>query len=179
MTQDKLLHIFLEGAGIETDTDDNILLGQLLPQDAPAGVDAIMKTYTAHIDGILQQLPKNSLQRVELVIRRGFTFSEYQALFDVAIREKHFSSHVIFRALWIITEQERRRIAFTLSKDSYDDYLAVLTKTLSPFPSLLVNFFFGGSRYRKGFSTKAFTPTCFTMWKKWSRKKQTYGGYVF
>lgn len=179
MTQEKLLHIFLEGAVIEPDTDDSILLGQLLPQDAPAGVDAIMNYYTAHIDGILQQLPKDNLQRVELVIRRGFTFSEYQALFDVAIKEKQFSSHAIFRALWITTEQERRRLTFTLSKDSYDDYMAVLTKALSPFIGLPINFFFGGSRYRKGFRTKAFTPPCFTMWKKWSREKQTNGGYVF
>lgn len=171
MTQNKLLQIFLEGAGIEPDTDDSILLGQLLPQDAPAGIDAVMKFYTAHVDGILQQLPTTSSQRVELVIRRGFTFSEYHALFDVAVREKHFGSHAVFRALWITTEQERRRITFTLSKDSYDDYLAVLTKALAPFSSLLVNFFFGGRRYSKNFCTKAFTSSCLDLRKKWSRKK--------
>jgi hypothetical protein len=178
MTQNKLLQIFLEGAGIDPDTDDSILLGQLLPQDAPAGFDAVMKFYTANIDGILQQLPTTSLQRVDLVIRRGFTFGEYYALFDVAVREKHFSSHAVFRALWITTEQERHRITFTLSKDSYDDYLAILSKALTPFPSLLVNFFFGGSRYSKSFGTKAFTPSCFVMREKWSRKKQTDGSHV-
>lgn len=171
MTQETLLHIFLEGAGIEIDTDDSIILGQLLPHFAPAGVDAVMQKYTAYIDGILQRLPKGSMKGLDLVIRRGFTFSEWQALFDTTIREKNFISYPVFRGLWITTEQERRRITFTLSKDNYDDYIAVLTKALAPFSSLLVNFFFGGSRYGENFSTKTFTPPCFDLRKKWCRKK--------
>lgn len=171
MTQETLLHIFLEGSGIEIDTEDSVFLGQLLPHFAPAGVDAVMQKYTAYIDGILQRLPTGSNKRVDLVIRRGFTFSEWQVLFDATIREKNFLSYPVFRALWIATEQERRRITFTLSKDSYDDYIAVLMKALAPFSSLLVNFFLGGRRYGENFSTKTFTPPCFDLWKKWGGEK--------
>jgi hypothetical protein len=154
MIQKDLLNIFLEGTGIETDTADTVILGHLLPQFSPAGVDAVMQKYTAYIEGLLQILPKNSTERLELHIRRGFTFSEWQALFDATIRESRFEIYPVFRCLWIATERERRRVTFTLSKDSYDDYIKTLLKALSPFPSSLVNFFFGGCCYGKSIGKK-------------------------
>lgn len=155
MTQKDLLHIFLQGTGVEIETTDTVILGQLLPQFSPAGVDIVMQKYTSCIDGLLQVLPKNSTERLELHIRRGFTFSEWQVLFDATIRESRFEIYPVFRCLWITTERERRRVTFTLSKDSYDDYIKTLLKTLAPFPSLIVDFFFGGSRYSKSIGKKA------------------------
>jgi hypothetical protein len=162
MTQNDVLHIFLEGAGIETDTEDSIAIGYLFPYSAPAGVDAVMEKYTRYIDALLPVV--GSMQRVQLVIRRGFTFSEYQVLFDSTIREPCFGAYPVFRSLCITTEPERRRIAFTLSKDSYEDYMTVLLKALTPFPSLLVNFFFGGCCYGKNIGYKACEKPCPHLW---------------
>jgi hypothetical protein len=161
---DRLTTFFLQGAGIEADDQDSIAIGYLNPYFAPAGIDAVMEKYTAHIDDLLQKLPQGSIEKLKLFIRRGFTFREYQALFDTTIRENSFSSYPVYRSLWITKEQERRRWTFTFSKESHDDYMTVLEKALSPFASWLMTFFFTSSHYGKSFSKKSFAPSCFTMW---------------
>jgi hypothetical protein len=165
MTQQDILNYFLQGAGIEPDTEDGIAVGHLTPHFATAGVDMVMEKYTTYIDSLIQKLPEGSIARLELFIRRGFKFSEYQTLFDMTIRESSFASYVIFRCLWITTERERRRYALAFLKDSHEDYIAVLSKTLAPFAPWLVNFFFGVRCYSKSFRKKSFTST-----RSYSRK---------
>lgn len=159
-TLDKIADIFLRGSGIEADGDDNIAIGYLNPFYSPAGVDAVMERYTAYIDDLLRKLPDGSIEKVELFIRRGFTFSEYQALFDTTIREHAFSSYPAYRSLWITKELERRRWTFTFSKDNHEDYMTVLAKAITPFASWLMKFFFRGRCYGQNFRKKSFTPSC-------------------
>jgi hypothetical protein len=178
MTQQDIMNYFFQGAGIEPDTEDGIAVGQLTPHFATAGVDMVMEKYTTYIDSLIQKLPQGSIARLELFIRRGFTFREYQTLFDMTIRETSFASYVIFRCLWITTERERRRYALAFLKESHDDYIAVLSKTLAPFAPWLINFFFGVRHYGKNFCKKPLKPTCLNSRKVGGWEIKTVRNYV-
>lgn len=150
MTQEKLLHIFLQEADIVQDDEDGIAVGSLRPCDSPAGVQSVMEWHTKNMDALLQVLP-DGVDKIEVLIRRGFTFAEYQMLFDSTIRENSFNQYPVFRSLWITSERERRRWTFTYSKDSHDDYMTVLSKVLQGFAPSLLTFFFTGRHNSQGF----------------------------
>lgn len=179
MKHSDMIYQFLRGAGIEDDTEDSVMLGHLTPSLAPVGIDAVMHKHTSTIDALIQQLPKNSVKRIQMQIIRGFTYNEFLSLFDAGIKEKDFHEHPVFKSLFITSERQRKKwlVIYALTKE-YDDYLFILAKSLSPFAPQLVSFFFPKRRYGKNFCEEKFGTTCAHCRKKWSRKIKTHGNNV-
>lgn len=158
MTEQELLQTFLQGAGLHSDDEESLAIGCLTPANSPAGIDAVMEKHTKQIDTILQTLPETHPDKQALFSIRGFAFTEYQDLFNVTISEQSFIGYPIFRFLGITRERERKRFIYNLSKDRYEDYFDLLTKSLLSYGIHgLLSFFFTESNYRPYISKK---PRC-------------------
>ncbi|MFV0470898.1 MAG: hypothetical protein ACK5L7_02520 [Paludibacteraceae bacterium] len=141
MEYGKLTEIFKQGAGL-FDGGDGVLFGRTYAPFVPDGLDAVMLYHCGQVDVLLQKLPKGSVREIELFATRGFTMQEYQALFDLNIREKDFHLYPVFRSLWINTEKQRRKLIYTLDKEKYYDYWQTLSSCMARFNPSLLTFFF-------------------------------------
>ena len=122
--------------------EDSVFLGVIENiTDAPAGVDAVMTYWTGIIDTAMQVADVSDMQKLELLTMRGFTFEEYATLFDI-IKEADYTRYPIYQSLLITTAKERAGVIYQLSRDSYEDYLKVLSRTLRLFNPLLYNFLY-------------------------------------
>lgn len=146
MKQDELLNTFMQGAGIEKDSDGNVAIGTLVPALAPAGVEAVMKTHTQRIDKLLQLLPGESLLRYKLLAVRAFRFSEYQQLFQTGITQQTLQELAICKVLHITNEKERKRFILPLT-NRYEDYLKLLSQFFQTHGSLRLQTFFFPARF--------------------------------
>lgn len=155
MTEQELLQTFLHGAELHDDNDEGVAIGCLSAVNCPAGIDAVMQRHTKQIDTVLQALPETHPDKQALFSIRGFTFTEYQDLFNVTISDQSFMGYPIFRFLGITRERERKRFIYNLSKDRYEDYFDLLTKSLLSYGIHgLLSFFFTESNYRPYISKK-------------------------
>jgi hypothetical protein len=105
-----------------------------------AGIDKVLEVHTAEIDTLLQFAREGSQQYQELLQVRGFTYAEYQHLFQVGITEQSYKDFIIFRCLDLTTEKERKRLIYHLSRDSDEDYLSLLFQSCHAYRML--SFFF-------------------------------------
>ena len=143
MTIDELITLALKGAGVENDNLDNVTLGSFTASTAPASINAIMEKVTTDIDALLSLIPVDSLDAIELRLLRGFTYKEFQALFNSGIRPEDYGSYPVFQALHISNHFERRRWLIYSINDEYEAYLRVLMRCLAPLhENHLVTFFF-------------------------------------
>lgn len=165
MTQTHPAQTFISAAGLVTDSEDAVTLGSLSPGDAPVGVDALMKVHTGEIDALLKKLPDDSVDALELLIRRGFTYEEYLQFFQ-PFRKGH-EQRLAYRAMFIDTDERRRDLLFNLSQD-YDGYISLLARTLHPFHPHL-SAFFKICPTRAHFWQRHVAPF-FNNWKVWEWK---------
>ena len=141
MEREKLTEIFKAGAQLLTD-EESVLFGETCAPFVPDGIEAVMQHHCLETDKLLRKLPKGSTKEIELFATRGFTMQEYQALFDLNIREKDFYLYPVFRSLWINSESQRRKIIYPLQKEKHNDYWQLLTSCLARFNPFLLTFFF-------------------------------------
>lgn len=141
MENERLTQIFRQGAQL-ADGEDYVLLGKTYAPFVPDGLNAVMQYHCEQTDALLQKLPKGSVKEIELFATRGFTIQEFQALFDLSIREKDFYLYPVFRSLWINTEKQRRKLIYDLDKEKYHDYWTILSSCLARFNPSLLTFFF-------------------------------------
>lgn len=146
MKQDDLLNTFMQGAGIEKDSDNNVAIGTLIPALAPAGVEAVMKAHTQRIDRLLQLLPDDSLLRYKLMAVRAFRFSEYQQLFQTGITQQTLQELAICKVLHITNEKERKRFILPLT-NRYEDYLSLISRFFQTTGTLRLQTFFFPTRF--------------------------------
>lgn len=139
MNQKEMKRLFLQGAGIDNETD-GVAVGCLQPFQAMAGIDKVLEVHTAEIDTLLQFAREGSQQYQELLQIRGFTYAEYQHLFQVGITEQSYKDFIIFQCLGLTTEKERKRLIYHLSRDSDEDYLSLLFQSCHAYRML--SFFF-------------------------------------
>lgn len=136
----ELLQIFLDAADLEPEGESSVFLGFLAPVDSTAGLDAMLKKHTTHIDMILLTKRMSKISRAKIQAIRCFTYKEYQCLFDRSIKEDEMREFPIFNTLFIATDKQRR--LFTRSRDdSYEAYLALLkafTKVNNPYLNSLL-----------------------------------------
>lgn len=137
-----LLAIWQNAIEIIPDGDNSVFFGVFeRPTDAPAGVNAVMTFWTQLIDTALHETGVSDMQRLELLGMRGFTYDEYTTLFD-NIKEPDYLRYPIYQSLLITTAAERASVIYQLMKDSYEDYLTLLARTLRLCNPLLYNFLY-------------------------------------
>lgn len=177
MTQEEIT--FLNGAGIETDINDSVTIGYLVPTDAPAGIDAVMDIHIQQIDKLIRALPQGSKERKQLLQVRGFLFTEFLQLFTTPITEQSFKDVTIFQVLHL-QEKERKRLILKVSP-TYEEYLNVLSQVLVRNNAVhLPSFFFRARFYGSSFIEKGAKQfTRFDLWCNWCREKQINGTHVF
>ncbi len=141
-TGTQLFHFYSETGILDQNDDDGVLFGETLPCFSPEGLSKVLEIHIAEIDTLRAKLPFGSLKELELFLLRGFTFNEYEALFDLGIKEKDFVLYPAFRSLWIHSESQRRKIIYKIEKQNFNDYLALLQKCLKQFNPPLFSFFF-------------------------------------
>lgn len=141
MQDHERLQIFIKGAGL-TDSTEAVYFGNVLAPYIPSGVEAVMKEHCSQVDTLLQKLPKGNIKEIELFATRGFTMQEYEALFDLTIREKEYMLYPVFRSLWLLNENERRKLIYPLQKQNFNDYWQLLASHLARFNPHLLTFFF-------------------------------------
>jgi len=139
--KEKLIQIFREEAGLVED-EDSVYFGETLASYVPDGLEAVMRFHCEEVDAVLKKLPKGEMQEIELFATRGFTMQEYQALFDLDIKERDFFLHPAFRSLWIQTESQRRKLIYSIQKQKFNDYWHLLSHYLARFNPFLLTFFF-------------------------------------
>lgn len=110
--------------------------------DAPEGVNAVMYYWTGLINDALLQDGINDTQKLELLTLRAFTFEEYNTLFDISVKEADYLRYPIYQSLLITTAKERAGVIYQLSRDSYEDYLEILSRTLRLLNPLLYRFLY-------------------------------------
>lgn len=142
MTSKQREQIFFQGTGLEENTEDSIAIGCLIPSYCPSGIDAVMHRHTQEIDMLLQLLLEGSKEKIELLSLRGFTFSEYQDLFNLSIPESSFREIAVFQYFHLVKEKERRKLIYSISKEKYEDYLALLFETFKSFSNFSLFHFF-------------------------------------
>ncbi|OJW81744.1 MAG: hypothetical protein BGO69_14650 [Bacteroidetes bacterium 46-16] len=172
MNQKEMKRLFLQGAGIDNETD-GVAVGCLQPFQAMAGIDKVLEVHTAEIDTLLHFAREGSQQYQELLQVRGFTFAEYQHLFQVGITEQSYKDFIIFRCLDLTMEKERKRLIYHLSRDSDEDYLSLLFQSCHAYRML--SFFFthvDNSTYKSRFP---YTHS----WKDRFREIEINGANVF
>lgn len=174
MKKEKILHTFMQGAGLEAESNDTVALGTLIPALAPAGVEAVMKAHTQRIDRLLTLLPHNSLLHYKLLAVRGFSFSEYQQLFRQGVSEQALLDLPICKVLHISNQKERKRFILSLS-DSYENYLSLLRQFFQTHGSLRLQTFFFQARFDGSDKVQrcAYTHSR----KDWLGQEQGYGTY--
>jgi hypothetical protein len=136
MIQEKDLEkLFYKTLVIPPQGEPSVFLGTLLPKDAPSGIDAVMTYYTHFITKLIQSLPLNEAQLIELYTLRCFTYEEYKCLFIAGLKEQDFLHYPIFQTLLITSNGERQ--LFIRNRDSgYAAYMTLLeswTKAYNPF----------------------------------------------
>jgi hypothetical protein len=136
------LQHFINGTGINPQSDEDITFGETNALFSPSGVEEVMKHHVSFIDNLLSNVKHNITQQLELFSIRGFTFNEFQALFDLNIREKDFNLHPAIRSLWITNENERRKIVYNLDKQNFNDFFKILAQCLQRYNPHLLTFFF-------------------------------------
>ena len=141
MERKKLTEIFKAGAQLSS-SEESVLFGETCAPFVPDGVEAVMQFHCLETDKLLRKLPKGNTKEIELFATRGFTMQEYQALFDLTIREKDFYLYPVFRSLWINSESQRRKIIYPLQKEKHNDYWQLLVSCLARFNPSLLTFFF-------------------------------------
>lgn len=171
MKQDDLLNTFMQGAGIEKDSDDNVAIGSLIPALAPAGVEAVMKAHTQRIDRLLELLPGESLLRYKLLAVRAFRFSEYQQLFQQGITQQTLQELAICKVLHITNEKERKRFILPLT-NRYEDYLKLLSQFFQTHGSLRLQTFFFPTRSDGSYKNRFTYVNCR---EDWSGQEQADG----
>jgi hypothetical protein len=137
-----LLQIFQDTVSIIPDGENSVFLGTVKIIDAPSGVNAIMAYWTKSIDKALLQSGINNIQKLELLTIRGFTFEEYATLFDIGIKQDTYPRYPIYQALLITTQKERAGFIYQLNKDSHEDYMTLLARTLRLFNPFLHSFLY-------------------------------------
>lgn len=143
MAKEALLQNFLSGAGLlATNDTEGVHFGETLPRFVPAGLEKVMQAHTSEIDQLREKMVKGSLTEIELFLTRGFTFAEYQTLFDLGVKEKDFTQYPAFRSLWIATEAQRRKYIYHIQKENFNDYLRLLEGCFKQFNKNLLTFFF-------------------------------------
>lgn len=148
---------FISAAGLVAESEDAVTLGSLTPGGAPAGVDALIQAHISEIDALLKKLPHESMDALELLIRRGFTYDEYQQFFQ-PFRKGH-EQRPAYRAMVIETDERRREVIYNLTA-SHDDYVTLLSRALRPFhPSL--GLFFSRTSPRAHFPQRPSSPRPF------------------
>ena len=145
MNSREIWETFLLGAGFEEiDTDTTIDIGYTTPLYAPReGVFLVMEKYTKQIDLLVQMLPASHPECIRLLLLRGFTYKEYEALYDFRITDNGYGGHPIFFSLMIKSEQHRKRLIYLYPEKTYANYMALLCKALQAGGGYhLVSFFF-------------------------------------
>jgi hypothetical protein len=125
------LHIFYNGAELlETEEQDCICIGTMLPIYSPNGVEKVMEYHTKLIDAILE-LPISRLDAVVFLAMRGATYHEFiHIIHDTTIKAKDFGQYPPLRCLFLSSDKERReRILYPFTKD-WDGYQRFLSQTL-------------------------------------------------
>lgn len=143
MNKELLQHIFFSGTDLLHDDDgDSICIGSMLPSYSPNGVEQIMLYNTAVIDGLLA-LPKlSTLQTIQFLSMRGFTYHEYKSvLFDLTIKD--FGNYPALRGFFFSSDKERKeKVIYRYNRDSHADYLSLLEKMLQNTNPLIFSFLF-------------------------------------
>lgn len=77
MNTEQYIHIFYQGADLlETDDDESICIGTMLPIYSASGLEAVMQYHTALIDEALTLPHLSTLDTVTLLAMRGITYHE-------------------------------------------------------------------------------------------------------
>lgn len=172
MKQNNILHTFMQGAGLENEGYNTVALGTLTPALAPAGVEAVIKKHTQRIDKLLHVVPPDSVTYYKLLAVRGFSFSEYQQLFQQGVSEQALLDLPICKVLHISNQKERKRFILSLS-DCYEDYLSLLHQFFQTTGSLRLQDFFFQARFDGSYQFQRCS--YFDSWKDGCRKKQGNG----
>lgn len=144
MNTQTLLHIFYTGVGLlETDNEDSIEIGTMLPCYSVSGTEKVMEYHTRVIDALIELPHQSSVQTIELLSIRGMTFHEFNTvLFDLTIKEADFGKYPALRCLFLSSNKERReRVIYSLTKD-WHGYQRLLAQMLQPFHFELFQFLF-------------------------------------
>lgn len=155
MKQERMIQLILQGAGIETDNDQNFDIGWLNPAWTPSGIDLLMQVHTQEISALQKLLPVGSEQRKRLDEIRGFTFAEYQQLFSPVT--EHSKDFAIFRILQL-QEKDRKRLILEFSKDRHDDYVRCLASCLVSFHAHNLPTFFFPSCFERSYKVRCAYP---------------------
>jgi len=144
MTTEQYLHIFFQGSDLlETDDEDSICIGTMLPIYSPAGVERLMQYHTALIDEALTLPHLSALDTVTLLAMRGITYHEFcTVLFDTTIKAQDFHLYSALRCMFFSSDKERReKLFYTITRD-WNGYERLLAQMLQPFHSLIFQFLF-------------------------------------
>src|ERR1044071_5499907 len=114
MNTETYLQIFFSGVGLlETEDEDSICIGTMLPCYSVSGLEKLMQYHTKVIDAILQLPDLSMLQEVCLLSMRGVTFHEFNTvLFDPSIKAIDFGKYNALRCLFLSSDKERREKLF-------------------------------------------------------------------
>lgn len=133
-------YIFCKAAGLlETDEDDTIHIGNLLPTYCPDGLEKVMEYHCKVIDDLIS-LSKSTLQTVELLALRGFTYHEYLTVLSDLTIKRDFHKYPALRCLFL-SEKERRQVILALTRD-WNGYQTLLAQVLTRFHSSISEFLF-------------------------------------
>lgn len=138
------LHIFYSGVGLlETDHEDSIIIGTMLPIQSVSGTEKIMQYHTKVIDAILEMPRLSTLQQISLLSIRGITYHEFSTiLFDPTIKAVDFGKYNALRCLFLSSEKERREKLFYNLPRNWHGYQNLLAQMLQPFHPQLFEFLF-------------------------------------
>ncbi|MES2386817.1 MAG: type IV secretion system DNA-binding domain-containing protein [Bacteroidota bacterium] len=119
------------------DEPDSVEFGHTIPAEFFGVVIAAMKRHVAAVDNELSYSRHDKDKRYRLLAVRGFTYAEFQVLFNTKVSIDQFEQYPIFEVLMLGSEQMRRDFINLLDTDEIS-YLKALQKARVP---ILASFF--------------------------------------
>lgn len=144
MNTETYLHIFYSGVGLlETDSEDSICIGTMLPSYSVSGTEKVMQYHTMVIDALLALPHLSPLQEISLLSMRGITYHEFSTvLFDQSIKANDFGKYPALRCLFLSSDKERREKLFYNVTRDWHGYQNLLAQMLQHFHFELFKFLF-------------------------------------